>query len=819
MSLVDSRLQLTNDYLIQRSLRLDSASSAYLHRTPGGAGNQKRYTLSVWVKRCGLLASALDVGLLGAGDGTQWGIAGSGAFGASFDGKFLIRNGGGNVGYWDIEFRDPSAWYHFVLAIDTDQATPANRNRLYVNGVEQPAPTASLGLSVSTNINSTTIHSIGTFNLQAGPTAFAGYYSNAYIAEYNFIDGQQLTPSSFGFTDPNGVWKPQRYTGTYGTNGFYLNFSDNSNNTAATLGKDYSGNGNNWTPVNISVTAGAGNDSLADTPTPYTGGANFCTLSPLDTDPSRTTTVALSNGNLTASVSTYATVQYVFRAATMASEGYDYWEVTKGDSVNKRVNIGFIEEDGVRSGAGVGGIPVSSYGYGSGDTVSANTGYCFSDGTSAISGLPATDPGVSGDVVMIAHDRRAKKIWFGKNGTWFTAGGGVGNPATGEFPTLTYTTDKTLLPCIGAGSFASTTLRHVNFGQRPFTYTPPAGFRGISTNSLRDSEIIKGSSYMDVVTYTGTGSALTPTSSLSFSPDLVWIKSRSAVTDHAVYDSVRPNLQRRLETNTVDAEPLSDDNGVTALNNNGFTLGTLAQVNTNAATYVAWCWDKSATPGLDIVTYSGTLSSSGTTSINHSLGVAPAMIISKARVLGAQDNGQWAVRHKSLGNWNKYLRLQTVDSVVDATANGSMSAPTSTTFPTNWTSGMNASSPATYVAYLWAEVPGFSKFGSYTGNGLSDGPFVYCGFRPRWIMIKRTDSAANWQIYDTARDTINHMRLDLCPNSPEIENSLVLNISVHIDDLSNGFKLRATDTAGNASGSNFIYAAFAELPFKYSRAR
>ena len=168
-------------YEIQRSLRFNAGDGGFLHRTPSGAGNQKKYTISLWVKRTAFLASALDVSFLGAGDGTTYGISGTGAFGASLNGHVFMRNGGANVGYWDIEFRDPAAWTNFVLAIDTDQSTAANRNRLYVNGVDQGAPSANFGSGASTNINAASIHSIGTFNLPSSLSPFAGYFTKGYL--------------------------------------------------------------------------------------------------------------------------------------------------------------------------------------------------------------------------------------------------------------------------------------------------------------------------------------------------------------------------------------------------------------------------------------------------------------------------------------------------------------------------------------------------------------------------------------------------------------------------------------------------------------
>jgi len=240
----------TGGYQIERSLRFNSADSAELNRTFGTPTNNKIFTISAWVKATNPSTTLLDFSLLAVGDAGIIGIAGVGAFGATYNNKIFIRNGGVTGDYWLPVFRDVSAWYHFVIAIDTTQATQADRAKLWVNGVSQAAnkgaSTLALNASMSINAASTT-HYIG------GRGA-ASYYANGYLTEYNFIDGQALTPSDFGETDSTtGVWKPKKYAGTYGTNGFYLNFSDNSGTTSTTLGKDSSGNGNNWTPNNFSI--------------------------------------------------------------------------------------------------------------------------------------------------------------------------------------------------------------------------------------------------------------------------------------------------------------------------------------------------------------------------------------------------------------------------------------------------------------------------------------------------------------------------------------------------------------------------------------
>jgi hypothetical protein len=290
MSIIGSELLLgaagAGGYEIERSLRFNSADSADLRRTPSVEGDRKTWTWAGWVKICSTTGAPATI--LYARNGSDTGLAGyfyiefSNAFTLNAN-QILCGNGAVNYFLTTQYFRDLSAWYHVAVVFDSTQATASNRLRLYVNGLEITAFNIDNRSSITLNglgaVNrSSVVHKIGSdFNL----------YSNCYFADIHFIDGQALDPSSFGEFDDNGVWQPIAYAGTYGTNGFHLPFSDNS--TAAALGTDTSGNGNTWTVNNLSVAAGAGNDSLVDSPTNYgtdtgAGGevrGNYCTFNPL----------------------------------------------------------------------------------------------------------------------------------------------------------------------------------------------------------------------------------------------------------------------------------------------------------------------------------------------------------------------------------------------------------------------------------------------------------------------------------------------------------------------------------------------------------
>jgi hypothetical protein len=306
---------------------------------------------------------------------------------------------------------------------------------------------------------------------------------------------------------------------------------------------------------------------------------------------------------------------------------------------------------------------------------------------------------------------------------------------------------------------------------------------------------------------TGTG-ATASVSSLGFQPDLVWIKSRSAATDHGLYDAVR-GVQKQLESNNTDAET-TETTGLTAFSSNGYTVGALAQLNTSAATYVDWAWKEGVTPGFDIVTYVG----NGTNrTISHNLGAVPHFIIVKNRTTSPRA---WTVYHRnanaSPASGALYLNL--TDAFAADSTNWNSTLPTSSVFSVGTADRVNQNTD-NLVAYLWSEIEGFSKFGSYTGNGSTDGPFVWCGFRPRYVLIKST-GVENWSVQDSARNPSNVVNARLKPNSGDAE---AVSSVQNVDFLSNGFKLRNTDTEKNGSGTTYIFAAFAENPFKYARAR
>ena len=780
-------------YQVQRSVRFRTSASGYFSRTPASAGTRTTWTWSGWVKR-GVLGVRQGI-FISSDSGT------TSFFGFEFRATdvFAVFDSAISTSVPSIVttqvFRDPSAWYHIVLALDTTQATAANRVLLWINGVAVTSFSSATypALNATPRMNGAFAHALGSW------TPATPQYFDGYMAEVHFVDGQALTPASFGQLNSVGVWSPIDYLGTYGTNGFNLNFSDNSASTATTIGKDYSGNGNNWTPNNISVTAGVTYDSMLDVPTNWgdggNGRGNYCVLNPLIV----TTAGLPADGNLKFS-GTNATSWSTTNGTMAVSSGKWYWEQTI-TTIGGNAAAGISDPSLLHGTFSLGG-KANDYGY------HANTGQKQNNATLTTYGATYT----TGDVIGVALDMDAGTLTFYKNNV---SQGVAFSGLSGSFAP-------------GAGNYNSGVL-HMNFGQRPFAYTPPTGHVALNTQNLPTPAIANGAAYMAATTYTGTGAARSvdnSVNSLSFQPDFVWIKTRSTISSNILFDSLRGTLNYVSSNSNTAAATLAGS--LTAFNSNGFSLGTDSNTNGSGTTFVGWQWlagagstssntngsitstvSVNATAGFSVVTYTGT---GANATVGHGLGVAPKMILVKKRS-GIQS---WSAYHASLAN-TQYLVLDTTAAVATLATMWNSTTPTSSVFSVGTDGNVNTSA-ATYVAYCFSEVAGYSKIGSYTGNGSADGPFVYCGFRPKFVMFKRTDVAANWLILDTSRNTYNVVDLMLEPNLSDAEATGLAGTN-NWDALSNGFKVRGTGALTNTSSGSYIFMAFAENPFKYSLAR
>ena len=325
------------------------------------------------------------------------------------------------------------------------------------------------------------------------------------------------------------------------------------------------------------------------------------------------------------------------------------------------------------------------------------------------------------------------------------------------------------------------------------------------------TDIDKPSDYFNTVLYTGNGSSQSITG-VGFQPDWVWVKRRDSASSHLTFDAIR-GVYEYLIPDQTGAETTRTDS-LTSFDSDGFSTGSISNLNASGSTYVGWSWlasnttssntdgdiastvSANTTSGFSIVTFTGNGTASGT--VGHGLGVAPKIVLYK-KLNGTSDWFFWTTQ---IDGSNDDLRLNTTDTKSDLSGtSGSITASTFSNY--GWGSSDNM------VCYCFAEKKGFSKFGSYTGNGSTDGTFVYTGFKPAFVMGKATSGTENWFMNDNKRLGYNDKNLRLYPNLSNAEGT---STDINMDIFSNGFKLNSTNANSNGSGITYIYMAFAESP-------
>ena len=553
-------------FTVNRSLRFHDHNG--VQRTPSSSSNRRTFTFSAWFKISGGIGNSNQKNLIrcqsGGGHALRINEADEMMFfihnGSSFDANVITRR----------RFRDPTAWMHIVLAVDTTQSTSSDRVKIYINGSQETDLTTTTypSQNYETAFNQNVEHNIGA-RPQDEDEEFSGY-----MTEINFIDGQALTPSSFGETDATtGQWNPIDTSGlTFGTNGFRLKFADNSGTSATTLGKDSSGNGNNFTPNNFSVSAGAGNDSVEDTPT-----NNFCTMNSIDRDSS----VTASDGNL--KVSNNNQVWAGIKGTFAVSSGKWYYEMKGSDnnlfcgwaSDDLDTFLASPQDNNTVMSAGV-LILVGTSGQYQLDTGGSGTRVNYGSALSA------------NDVLGCAIDLDNNTAQYYINGT----GQGSINISSSKLAT------KQVHPYFI--SYYTSQNYTFNFGQQAFAYTPPTGYKKLNSANLPDPTILLPNEHFDTKLWTGNsssgGSGVTQTiSGLNFAPDWVWIKNRSHSNVHTLHDTVR-GVNKQLYSASADAET-SYSGRLQAFNSNGYQLGADGDVNYNNYTYVGWNWNAGNTDG------------------------------------------------------------------------------------------------------------------------------------------------------------------------------------------------------------------------------
>jgi len=795
-------------YSIDNSLRLSRTDSAHLDRTPASAGNRRTFTISTWFKR-GEFSAEPNQMIVGAGTSAPYFLINLLHSPENEQMEIQLNAGVATVGLRTNRlFRDVSAWYHVVLAVDTTNATADNRVRLYINGVEETsfATRNNPSLNFDCPYNNTVKHTVGDF--PNGSNEFDGY-----LAEFHSIDGQALSPTDFGeFDEDSGIWKPIEYTGTYGTNGFYLDFEN-----SGSLGADQSGNGNNFTPTNLAST-----DQTTDTPT-----NNFATLNPLNG------IGTFSEGNVKYDTGTSGSRSSTSTMGVSSGKWYSEIKITSSNG-NQFISVVSDAYNSLISGN-------RPYLFNDNVSYSGSNGNKWIDGTSTSYGASYT----TNDIIGIALNLDDDEITFYKNGA-----------SQGTITTKTFDDNTNYLIAIGNGASGSSPIVELNTGNPSFSissgnsdgngygnfeYAPPSGYLALCTQNLATElspTIDDGSEYFNTVLYTGNGTDNHAITGVGFQPDWFWVKERSSTSEHRIFDSSR-GASRRIEPNNTNAETL-DTSNMKSFDSDGFTLGTSGSTNENGQTYVGWNWlanggttssntdgsitstvQANTTAGFSIVTYTGNGTAGAT--IGHGLGVVPNVMIVKMRT----DAGlNWEVYHSEVSSdpETDFLLLNQSSALQDANNRWNDTAPTSSVFTVGNGGGVN-SSGKDYVAYLFNNVEGYSKFGTFKANSSSNGTFVYLGFRAKFIMVKNIESLgadqsyASWLMNDTVRSPRNNISLGdiLTANNSYAEGTRGGNTSgsgiAGYDIYSNGFKGYSTSYEVNASTNDYVYMAFAENPF------
>jgi len=787
-------------YAVDNSAVFNKADAEYFAADSGFGtpSNADVGTLSVWFKRGNLGGSNLRLFTHGSGASVQ--------IQAYLTSSNTLVVGNGTEVTTTQVFRDPHAWYHLVVRVDTSQGTDTNRIRHYLNGSQITDFSASSYPSQNANVFTSTGWRIGSWSNSTTHT-FDGYMS-----EVVYCDGQSLGPTSFGETDTNGVWRPIDVSGlTFGNNGFYLNMAASGSD----LSDDASGNSNDFTNTN-SVT------QSSDSPT-----KNYAVLSPLNLQAN----IVLSEGNLK-------------QVSSSNSQGMSFssFPVTTGQKVYIEATISGATSGMtgcVKSTSAVPQNPSSDFDAletadgGAGRLLQVATGDVFnSDGNTSASNYAPND---SVPVThMIALDLVNDKIYWGDAGvgaSGWSNGSGSFNQTFDNAVGVDLTAN---LDWFFAFKGYNATIA-VNFGQTAFTVSPPTGYSsGYSAaieNENRETALTveDGSAYIQSSLWSGNSSSQTVSQSgnSTFTPDWVWIKDRNFGNGGNVFDSVRGSNKGQATFDSGIEDTNAD--GVTfASGSIAFTgAGDTGDINNSGRTYVGWQWlagngtvanevgslnstvSANPTAGFSIVSYTGNGGSGGAQTVGHSLGAKPNMIMIKNR----STTDSWVVYHDDVGFNAITLDTNAARITAGASVYWNDTAHTSTIFNVNTNAGVNGSGNS-MIAYCFADVAGYSKFGAYIGNASSDGPFVELGFRPAFVMIKAITQTESWWIGDDVRDGYNQgNRPMLTADQQAVENNSWSGNTPY-DALSNGFKIRQTGSAFNTSGGvGYLYMAFAAHPF------
>ena len=817
-----------------RSLRMQDAR---LTRTPSSTGNPKKWTFSAWLKRTNLGQSYIFGGspLASGYDGiaaiyfngsdqlhTYYDTSGSNPYGAVDDGSRL--------------YRDLGSWYHLCWAVDAENTIHKiwiNNNLVSTNTGRYP-PNFTYGLN---NSGDEMVIGDGSWDSYGSPNF------NGYMAEINYLDGQYLEPDSFAETK-NGVWIPLKDPSlTYGTNGFRLQFlATGTNADSSGIGADTSGQGNHF-----ALTSLAAGDVVLDNPE-----NNFATLNLLDK----------SGGTFTEGNLRYDTSSWDMATGTvLLPSGKWYYEV-RVDAYNASANafsVGIIQTNKIRGSGNSyywshSSWSTSSQGYLYGVNVNGTTEYKISAGSAT--SLSSHPDIVQGSVIGIFIDLESDTTSIKYN-------------IDGGTPFELFTSMQDVDYTIGVSDYLAQLT--FNFGQDStfvgqetaggntdgngkgdFHTALPSGhtdYLAICSANLPDPTIgpqtsTQADDHFNTFLYTGTNATNRNIATNTFTPDWVWLKSRSQADNHVVVDVLRKNGSNfpNMHPNTTDAEA-NDTHPKIITNGIQVSEGLYDNNNVN---FVAWTWKAGGDPddvtgnfikdgvaftptqgtidttkmsvnttsGFSIVTYTANNNTKGT--VTHGLNSAPNLVIIKNR--DTSPNGQWVIGQDQNG-FTGQLYFNNGGPFGSNSGSFDNTAPTNAVVTVNTDNTVNEGTDG-FVMYSFHNVEGFSKIGSYIGNDSTDGTFVHTGFRVAFLMLVRTSDSGSFQLLDNKRNTFNPTDIYLyVPGSGTENDGSTLSPAINVDFLSNGFKLRTTESVYNSNGGTFLYMAFATQPFKFSNAR
>ena len=833
--------------IIRGSTRLDSDRGSYFTRTPSSAGNRRKWTLSVWIKNTNNYEEDVNqtsnYHINAAGTWTPgnqldaWDLSTSEG---THNVKDSLHWSGGVYGvstaynYGSFQScRDVSGWYNFVIHVDTENGTAADRCITWTNGYKNELKRSGSYNTIAQDRDTMwNNNSIQYLFVSGGPTG----YMEGYACEMHHIDGQLIDVSNFGFTDPEtGVWTPKKVEiSDYGTCGFYLPldgtgsaaFQDSSN-----YGEDQSGKGNDWTKngtmyfTSDSPSGGAlsVNNNAGITTTNFP--SNYCVWD------------ATSCGNEPLSTLGDGATKFVYNNAAwrkirgtipMKAGGKYYFEMrtdTNGSIVQGICNS---DCDFTASGQHAGQSNYSGYGIYNNGTAGDAEIVNYSATTSSVWAV------ADSEILGIALDLSAGtttggKLYFYKNGTMLNSAaawpGGPGQdidctrdwwPAVSAYNT-------------GSGGF------HAFFGATPFNYMPPDGFLPVCTSNIRPS-FVQPNQHVGVATYTGSGGT-DYFVSVPFQPDLTWIKQRNGAAWWANADSVRG--AGKLFSINDDMAQADDAGSLTAMSGfdkNGFRVGSVGGWYTNSLNdpYVSYNWKAggnkntfniddtgfstfadtgisagSITPtgmsvgkdsGFSIVQYTGNDTSGAT--VPHGLGSKPAFMIIK----GINLEDDFVVYHKSEGA-TKYGHMNGTGAFGTATDRFNDTEPTDNLFSLGDSGDVNSSS-YNYIAWVWAEKPGLSCFTKYKGNGQVLGPEIPMDFLPEITIVKNSSNGSEWSIIDRTRNAYNLANTWISTSSAAAEATP----GYYRDLNSNGMKIRDNGSGVNTDNQDYIVMAWAKTP-------